>query len=359
LLFVTQAKAYLDNALAMGWEEGVSRIGETPLIAWFTNNGGFCKAKTEGSGEVAIRAFLGGAFAKGHGVRDALAILNRLGKKKPASPRRRPTRAGTTGQVVLGRCAQDTAAEQIAQRERRRAKLVAEWVRIKGERKGAQVGQPLGGEQPKDKGISKASRTLGMTRQTVERSLKINGLSDAAKAEAARLDLAGNQKALLTAAEAEDPSAQVQALRDHADYTAPTGKKGVSKLYKRLCRDWDEASDEDRAKFQSRGFCSCFASGVEAPRANRNALRSQRPRRPQSASPLHSRSSCVRFASSTPSRNSGQPSMPLAPKHNFTWLRKRQVYKMPNQIRNDQKALEPEVDMRIKIAAQTAASAVW
>lgn len=73
-----------------------------------------------------------------------------------------------------------------------------------------------------------------MSRDQVSRSPKINELSDAAKAEAERLDLAGNQKALLKAAEAEAPSAQVQALRDHADYTAPTGKKGVSKLYKRL-----------------------------------------------------------------------------------------------------------------------------
>lgn len=89
-----------------------------------------------------------------------------------------------------------------------------------------------------------------MSRDQVSRSLKINRLSDTAKAEAERLDLAGNQTALLTAAESEDPSAPVQALRDHADYTSPTGQKGVSKVYKRLCRDWDEASDEDRAKFR-------------------------------------------------------------------------------------------------------------
>lgn len=37
-----------------------------------------CKAKSEGAGEVAIRAFLGGAFSKGHGVGDAPAVHNNI-----------------------------------------------------------------------------------------------------------------------------------------------------------------------------------------------------------------------------------------------------------------------------------------
>lgn len=76
LLCVKQAKAYLDDILTMGWDGAVSRIGETELGAWFGNRQGFGKAASEGAGEPAIRAFLGGAFSKGHGVRDALAILN-------------------------------------------------------------------------------------------------------------------------------------------------------------------------------------------------------------------------------------------------------------------------------------------
>jgi hypothetical protein len=172
----------------MGWEEAVRRIRQTDLEDWFGNKGAFCKAATEGAGRDAISAFLGGAFAKGHGVRDALAILNRPGKEKPTSPRRRPTRAGTTGRAVLGHWAEDTAAGRIAQRERRRAELVAEWVRITTDRKVAQDGPVsergiVEGRGNKG-GAREAARKLGMSPYQVSRSLKINELLDKAKAEA-------------------------------------------------------------------------------------------------------------------------------------------------------------------------------
>lgn len=69
---------------------------------------------------------------------------------------------------------------------------MAEWVRITGERQGlvAQVaptalpdGRPAG-PQHKPRGTREAARKLGMSRDQVARSLKINELSDAAKAEA-------------------------------------------------------------------------------------------------------------------------------------------------------------------------------
>lgn len=74
LLCVKQAKAYLDDVLAMGWDGACSRIREYDLTDWFGNKGNFVNASTTGTGEPSIRGFLGGAFAKGHGVRDALAI---------------------------------------------------------------------------------------------------------------------------------------------------------------------------------------------------------------------------------------------------------------------------------------------
>lgn len=61
----------------MGWEEATSRIRDDELAQWFGTKSAFCVAQSEGAGERSIRAFLGGAFARGHGVRDALAILNR------------------------------------------------------------------------------------------------------------------------------------------------------------------------------------------------------------------------------------------------------------------------------------------
>ena len=107
LLCVKQAKAYLDDVLAMGWEGALSRIRESDLVEWFANEGAFAKARADGAGEHSIRAFLGGAFAKGHGVRDALAILTSGQRKAPAATE--PTGAGTTGRVVLGTCSYDRA----------------------------------------------------------------------------------------------------------------------------------------------------------------------------------------------------------------------------------------------------------
>lgn len=88
LLCVKQAKAYLDDVLAMGWDGACLRIRRHDLEKWFGHKAGFCNAAQTGAGIESIRAFLGGAFAKGHGVRDALAILNRTGKEKPLPPRR-------------------------------------------------------------------------------------------------------------------------------------------------------------------------------------------------------------------------------------------------------------------------------
>lgn len=68
LLCVKQAKAYLDEILAIGWTEAAMRIRIGDLQEWFGNEGGFATAAKEGAGIVSIRAFLGGAFAKGHGV---------------------------------------------------------------------------------------------------------------------------------------------------------------------------------------------------------------------------------------------------------------------------------------------------
>ena len=90
---------------------------------------------------------------------------------------------------MLGHCSHDRAAGLIAQRERRReisqierAELVAEWVRITGERQevSAQVGPKPKGGRPEG-GTREAARKLGMTRQTVERSLKVAALSPEAK----------------------------------------------------------------------------------------------------------------------------------------------------------------------------------
>jgi hypothetical protein len=57
--------------------EACGRIRQHDLEEWFGHKPGFCNAAQTGAGREAIRAFLGGAFARGRGVRDALAIVNR------------------------------------------------------------------------------------------------------------------------------------------------------------------------------------------------------------------------------------------------------------------------------------------
>jgi ParB family chromosome partitioning protein len=58
-----------------------------------------------------------------------------------------------------------------------RADHIAEWVRLTGEQKGAQVAPP-GGKQPHDKGIKAATRELGIDRSEAQRACKIAAMPD-------------------------------------------------------------------------------------------------------------------------------------------------------------------------------------
>lgn len=75
LLCVKQARDFLNSVLCAGWDEGLRIRGPMMMKEAFGGPDGFASCAAEGSvGERVVRAFLGGAFAKGHGVRDALAI---------------------------------------------------------------------------------------------------------------------------------------------------------------------------------------------------------------------------------------------------------------------------------------------
>lgn len=135
-----------------------------------------------------------------------------------------------------------------------RAELVAEWVKIVDERKPAQLGQvsePPQGGRGKRAGQSEIARNLGMTRQTVERSLKVAALSPEAKEAAKRYDLDTNQKALLEAAKHDEPKAQVQALKERVKPTAPFAKKGEPRGYEQLRAAWAMASENARERFKA------------------------------------------------------------------------------------------------------------
>jgi hypothetical protein len=103
-----------------------------------------------------------------------------------------------------------------------RAELVAEYVRLSTQLgEGGQLDHPpAGGQQPHDRGISKAARELpvpGHTeearRKFVERALKIDGISAEAKSEAKQTWSDVTQRDLLAIASQATPKAQVAALR--------------------------------------------------------------------------------------------------------------------------------------------------
>lgn len=95
---------------------------------------------------------------------------------------------------------------------------IAEWVRLAGVCKGAQVAPP-GGAQPNDKGIKAASRELGIERTAAQRATKVAGLSPEAKAAAKETGLDKNQSALLKAAK-EAPEEQAAKVRQIAEQRA-------------------------------------------------------------------------------------------------------------------------------------------
>jgi ParB family chromosome partitioning protein len=88
-----------------------------------------------------------------------------------------------------------------------RAESVKKWQKLIRRRDGSR-GVQSGGRQPRDKGISRTAKGLGITRDEVRRSTKIVGISPEARRAAKDAGLADNEKALLEVAR-EPKSLQV------------------------------------------------------------------------------------------------------------------------------------------------------
>jgi ParB family chromosome partitioning protein len=105
-----------------------------------------------------------------------------------------------------------------------------------------EVGQlaPPGGHQPQDKGINKAARALGLTKEEIRRSKQIARISPKAKAKVRNLGLDDNQQALLEIAKKPTPNEELQAIkeiverkraaRDHKPSSAGTDKKTAAEI---------------------------------------------------------------------------------------------------------------------------------
>ena len=129
----------------------------------------------------------------------------------------------------------DLTALERAEAVATKAKLAAKWA--------AQDAHP-GGRQPHDKGVSKAAKSIGVTRDNVRRSNVIADISPAAKAAIVDAGLADKQAALLKIANEPTPEAQVDKVHELAKpKQAP--KSGLSekarKQFKRLKRRFTDA----------------------------------------------------------------------------------------------------------------------
>jgi ParB-like chromosome segregation protein Spo0J len=87
---------------------------------------------------------------------------------------------------------------------------------IQNRSEGGQVAPP-GGHQPKNSGIKKTAKALGITREEVRRSRVIAGLSEKAKAEVRKLGLDDKQAALLAIAKEPAAPAQLRMVKEIAE----------------------------------------------------------------------------------------------------------------------------------------------
>ena len=122
-----------------------------------------------------------------------------------------------------------------------RAESVAELVQlVRTSEKGGQVGHP-GGHQPHDRGISRAAKALGFTRQEVRRSLEIAGISAEAKATAKEKGLDKKQSALLKIAKqkgSDGQLAKIEQIKESKPTSVPKASSTGAATKKGTRVDW-------------------------------------------------------------------------------------------------------------------------
>jgi len=94
-----------------------------------------------------------------------------------------------------------------------RAELTNEWIQLI-HHEAMQDAQPSGGRQPNDRGLSKAARALGLTKEETMRSARIASISPEGKSKARELGFQDNQAVLLQVAELTTPELQIKQLQE-------------------------------------------------------------------------------------------------------------------------------------------------
>jgi len=135
----------------------------------------------------------------------------------------------------------DLTALERAESEARMAKNLA--------KRAARDAHP-GGHQPHDKGVTKAAKVIGVSRDNIRRSKTIAAISSVAKEAARDVGLADNGAALLKVAKEPTPEAQVRKVRELATpkgASKPELSKKERKQFNGLKRTFAEATDHRRA----------------------------------------------------------------------------------------------------------------
>jgi ParB-like chromosome segregation protein Spo0J len=129
-----------------------------------------------------------------------------------------------------------------------RAELQNEWIELVRE-EAVQNARPSGGRQPKEQGLGKAARALGVSKEETMRASRIASISNEAKDRARELGFDDNQSALLRVAKVTTPGAQVALLQEiYEEKNAPRAG--------RVSRKKAEPADE---------AATTMATGAEAP----------------------------------------------------------------------------------------------
>ena len=144
----------------------------------------------------------------------------------------------------------------MVQKSKVEGRKVAEWCRLTGkEDKVAQVGPVSLGGRGNKSGVREAARQLGLSRQDVERAIKVASITPEAQQAAHEVGLADNRSALLEAA-SKPAEEQAAYLRERAAKKemklAPDmldDFEAEEKQYAAIVAAWNRAGQAARQRF--------------------------------------------------------------------------------------------------------------
>jgi ParB/RepB/Spo0J family partition protein len=147
-----------------------------------------------------------------------------------------------------------------------RSNQIARWAELTAT-KVRQVDEPLaGGRQPSEKGQAKVARALGISEPDARRAVKVASLSPEAKMAARAAGIDNNRSALLKAAAAATPAAQVQTISEIALARVKTPEGGKAspatsdEIIERCCGAIRKAVFDALGGLKSEQYAKLFAS---------------------------------------------------------------------------------------------------